>query len=563
MRRLLLIAGSIGIVAAVAIVPLTATRAGAHERTFAVAGGAALRDADHNRVDDALDARLPRMASSARVGAIALFRAPVSVAGLRRSLGSFRVRASWNAVPGVSGVFSPGQLRALAKRSDLVRLEADRTYTAAMSTARRWYGVDQAVSDFAVTGDRSGALKTYSKTDVVACIVDTGLDAGHVDLNQGQVIAWKDFVNSRTSPYDDNGHGSHVAGILAGQGDGSWSYRGVAYGTALVGVKALDSTGTASTTTILSGVNFCVANKATYNIKIINLSLGSSASSDGTDALSRAVDAASDAGIVPVVAAGNAGPGASTIGSPGAAAKAITVCSIADVGEKGFFESTFSSRGPTADGRIKPDVCAPGESITSVRAGSGNGYTTLSGTSMATPFVAGVVALMLDANPSLTPATIKSDLMSTAQDWRSSGTDTETGAGRLQAYDAIKAAGAYSGTGPGVPSHFSSWTESLSGTGKSDVWTIAVTKTTYPIALTLNVPGATSAKDFDLYLEYWTGSAWSQKAASESSTRQETIAYTPSASGTYRVTVRSYAGSGSYYLDSSYGGTSPHLTTNG
>ena len=563
MRRIVLIAGSVGIVAAVAIVPLTATGADAHDRGSRVGSAAALRDANHNRVDDALDARLPRLSRDARVGAIALFRAPVSATALRRSLGSFRLRAAWDAIPGVSGVFSPGQLRMLARRSDLVRLEADRTFTTAMSTARRWYGVDQAVSDFAVTGDRNDALKTYAKTDVVACIVDTGVDVSHVDLNQGQVIGWKDLVNARTSPYDDNGHGTHVAGILAGQGDGTWSYRGVAYGTALVVVKALDAQGTGSTTTILSGVNYCVANKTTYNIRIINMSLGSSASSDGTDALSRAVNAAADAGIVPVVAAGNAGPGASTIGSPGAAAKAITVCSIADVGEKGFFESTFSSRGPTADGRIKPDVCAPGENITSVRAGSGNGYTTLSGTSMATPFVAGVVGLMLDANPNLTPGSIKSDLMSTAQDWRSSGTDTETGAGRLQAYDAIKLAGGFTGTGPGVPSHFSSWTQSLAGTGASDVWTIAVTKTTYPIALTLNVPGATSAKDFDLYLEYWTGSAWSQKGSSESSTRQETIAYTPTVSGTYRVTVRSYAGSGSYYLDSSYGGTSPRLTTNG
>ena len=263
------------------------------------------------------------------------------------------------------------------------------------------------------------------------------------------------------------------------------------------------------------------------------------------------------------MAAGNAGPNASTIGSPAAAAKAVTVCSIADVGERGFFVSSFSSRGPTRDGRLKPDVCAPGENITSVRAGSGSGYTTMSGTSMATPFVSGVVALMLDASPALTPAVVRSKLMSTAQDWRSPNTDPETGAGRLQAYEAIKSAGVYTGTGPGVPSHYMSGSQSVGGTGKADLWTLPVTKTTYPIALTLNIPGATSAKDFDLYVERWTGSAWTQVASSETSTRQETIGIAISSAGSYRVTVRSYAGSGSYYLDSSYGGGAPTLTTNG
>jgi serine protease AprX len=328
-------------------------------------------------------------------------------------------------------------------------------------------------------------------------------------------------------------------------------------------VKALNSAGSGTTTSIINGVDFCASKRTTYNVRIINLSVGSGGSSDGTDALSRAVNAAGDAGILPVVAAGNGGPAASTIGSPAAAAGASTVCSLVDPGEGGFFLSAFSSRGPTADGRTKPDICAPGERITSVKAGSGNGYTTLSGTSMATPFVAGVAVLMLDADPTLTPAALKSKLRATAQDWRSTGADNETGAGKLQAYDAIKAAGGFAGTGPGVPAHYMSNAQSLARTGAVDEWTLPVTKTSYPIALTLNVPGATSAKDFDLYVSYWTGSAWIQKAASESSTRQETISFSPSAAGTYRVTVRSYAGSGSYYLDSSYGGGAPALGSNG
>jgi len=564
MGRIVGIAIAIGSVAALTTTPLRGTASEVFSPD--IASAQSFRDIDHNRIDDALDAQLPGLAPGARVPAIVLLRGPATpevLDALQRDAGGFTVEATWQVLGGVTAQLTPQQIRKLAGRDDVIQIEADREVHAAMSTARRWYGVDQAVSDFGVTGDRSGALKTFTRTDIVACIVDTGIDASHVDLNQGQVIAWKDYVNGRARPYDDNGHGSHVAGILAGQGDGSSVYRGVAYGTALVGVKALNSSGSGTTSSIISGVNFCVSNKATYNVRIINLSLGSAGSSDGTDALSRAVNAAADAGILAVVSAGNGGPGASTIGSPAAAAKALAVCSLVDPGKGGFFLSAFSSRGPTADGRTKPDICAPGERITSVKAGSGSGYTTLSGTSMAAPFVAGVAALMLDADPALTPAGLKAKLLATAQDWRSAGADTETGAGRLQAYNAIKSAGGFAGTPPSAPSHYMSNAQSLARTGAVDEWNLPVTKTSYPIALTLNVPGATSAKDFDLYLTYWTGSAWIQKAASETSTRQETISFTPTAAGTYRVTVRSYAGSGSYYLDSSYGGGAPALGSNG
>jgi serine protease AprX len=181
---------------------------------------------------------------------------------------------------------------------------------------------------------------------------------------------------------------------------------------------------------------------------------------------------------------------------------------------------------------------------------------------MATPFVAGVAALMVDANPTLTPAALKAKLVQTAQDWRSGGLDSETGAGRLQAYDAIRSAGGYTGSGPIVPSHYLSGSQSLARTGAADLWTIVVSKAAYPIALTLNIPGASSAKDFDMTLSYWTGSVWTQKDASQTTTRQETISFTPAA-GTYRVKVFSYAGAGTYYLDFSYGGGAPSLSSNG
>ncbi|MGZ4128595.1 MAG: S8 family serine peptidase, partial [Actinomycetota bacterium] len=322
--------------------------------------------------------QIPASASS-RMAVVVRLEPSGSVRELVARAGRFPVRARWHVVNALAATMTSEQIALLSRDPSVRAIEPDRTYRISASTARASYGVTKAAADFGVTGDRDGALKTFTTRDVVACVVDTGIDSSHVDLDQGQVIAWKDFVNGRTRPYDDNGHGTHVASIIAGQGDGTAAYRGVAPGTALVGVKVMSSSGTGSTSTIISGVQFCIDHKATDNIRIMNLSLGGPGPSSGTDTLSAAVNAAADHGILPVVAAGNDGPARATIGSPAAAAKALTVCSISDPGVKGFSVSPWSSRGPTADGRMKPDVCAPGQSITAARANSGSGYITYSG----------------------------------------------------------------------------------------------------------------------------------------------------------------------------------------
>jgi serine protease AprX len=494
---------------------------------------------------------------------IVRLRVPAShqiIQTLQRRVGSFGVGARWHLIDGFAASLTDAQARALASEPNVLSMQPDAPMRATSSNARSSFGVTKAATDFGVTGDRDGNVRHWSALDVVACVIDTGIDATHVDLDQGQVIGWHDYVSGRSTPYDDNGHGTHVSSILAGQGDGSSSYKGVAPGTALVGVKVLDSSGTGSSSRIITGIQFCVDHKSSLGVDIINLSLGGSGSSDGTDSVSAAVNAAAAAGILPVVAAGNDGPGDHTIGSPAAAASALTVCSMADTGVKGFSVSAFSSRGPTADGRVKPDVCGPGQSIRAALANSGNGYVTYSGTSMATPFVAGVAALMLDANPSLSPATVKSMIMSTAQDWRTSGADSDTGAGRLQAYEAIKKAGSYSGTGPVEPAHWMEGSRSLLRGGAEDRWKLPVTSTSAPIALTLIIPSASSSKDFDLYLVDASGAT---RASSEGTTRQETIGFTPSATGTYYVVVRSYAGTGTYYLDISMKGSTPSLVVDG
>ncbi|MGQ9617736.1 MAG: S8 family serine peptidase [Candidatus Aminicenantia bacterium] len=466
---------------------------------------------------------------------------------LKKSLGDFKIKYTYDNIKAFAGKLKKVQIDELKNLSFIKQVEPDLEVKAFMSTASNYYGATKARTDFGVTGNMDGSETTYSKNDVVVAVIDTGIYNNHVDLDGGKVIAWKDYVNGKTYPYDDNGHGTHVSGIIAGTGEGNSSYRGVAPGAALIGLKVLNASGSGSTSNIIAAVDWCITYRNTYNIKVINMSLGSSGSSDGTDTLSQAVNRAYDNGIVPVVAAGNSGPARYTIGSPGAAANAITVGSMADPGEKGFFISSFSSRGPTADGRIKPDIVSPGHNITSCGKTSSTSYVTMSGTSMATPFCAGVVALMIDANPSITPSTVKSILKSTTIDWGPSGADIDFGSGRMQGYEAVKSAGGFSGTGPTVPLHYYA-SGSLSGQGAYRDHSISVTSTTFPIAVTLIMPNWSSSTnpDFDLYLYNPSNTL---VAKSEGTERQETVTYTPTTTGTYKIRVKSYTGSGSYFID--------------
>lgn len=280
----------------------------------------------------------------------------------------------------------------------------------------------------------------------------------------------------------------------------------------------------------------------------MNMSLSTANPSDGRDALSQAVNAAVDAGIIAVVSAGNSGPDAFTVGAPAAAEKAITVCAMRDPGESGWSLGYFSSRGPALDGRIKPDICAPGVRITSVMAGTTDRYVAYSGTSMSSPYVAGVVALMLEANPYLTVADVKEYLYDTAQDWGRPGRDNEYGYGRVNAYRAVQRVLGLPGVGPANPTHAVG--RGVVEEGGEAWYKLNVTDTTKPVAATLVLDdSATEYYDFDLYLYDEEGN---ELAAAQEIMRQETIHFRPSRAGVYYVKIQAYEGSGRFTLDMSW-----------
>jgi subtilisin family serine protease len=254
------------------------------------------------------------------------------------------------------------------------------------------------------------------------------------------------FVPGDPDPTDRYGHGTHVAGIIAGAAAAARQVTsaysgGVAPGVHLVNVRVLDSNGAGYTSDVVDGIDWAVANRARYNIRVINLSLGKSVSERAaSDPLCQAVARAVAAGIVVVAAAGNAGqtadgvPILGGITSPGNSPFAITVGALnteATVSRGDDNVADYSSRGPTKfDLAVKPDLAAPGTRIVSLeadgtylpavypavhRAGdAGNQYMHLSGTSMATPMVSGAVALLLQGTSSMGPAQVKLALQSGA-----------------------------------------------------------------------------------------------------------------------------------------------------
>ncbi|PWB51956.1 MAG: hypothetical protein C3F06_09220 [Candidatus Methanoperedenaceae archaeon] len=260
-------------------------------------------------------------------------------------------------------------------------------------------------------------------------VIDTGINASHPDIS-GRVIKWMDYINDNLSGYDDNGHGTHVAGTVGGNGSGGTT-TGVAPNVNLFGAKVLNSTGDGFTTDIISAIQWSVENKA----DIISLSLGGGRDTALKDAINNAVSA----GVTVIAAAGNYGPGVETISYPAGEKNVIAVGAV----DGSDTIAWFSSIGPvTVDSEVltKPDISAPGVDIISLNYLS-NYYMYESGTSMATPHVSGAAALILQAarkqGTTLTPAQIKSILEDTSIDLGTAGKDNTYGSGRIDVYAAV------------------------------------------------------------------------------------------------------------------------------
>ena len=261
-------------------------------------------------------------------------------------------------------------------------------------------------------------------TGVNVSIIDTGINYSHPDLADNYLFGI-DYVNNDTDPMDDNWHGTHVAGIVAGTGvDGTKT--GVAPGSNLFGVKVLNADGNGSYSDVIAGVQWSIDNGA----DIVSLSLGGPHYSSMTTMVNNAIAA----GVLPVIAAGNSGSNASTIECPGDEFYATTVGST----DSSDTIAPSSSRGPVTwiDGTYtKPDVTAPGVNIISTS--HPGGYITKSGTSMATPHVSGAAALILQAYPDMTPLEVRQLLEDTAVDLGTAGKDNTYGSGRIDVFEAI------------------------------------------------------------------------------------------------------------------------------
>lgn len=246
------------------------------------------------------------------------------------------------------------------------------------------------------------------------CVIDTGI-APHCDflLCENRIIQFVDFINEKSECYDDNGHGTFVAGVCAGSGVMSGGkFSGIAPKAKIISLKALDKKGEANSEKILDAMQWVFDNRK--EISVVCMSFGSDPLGVN-DPIMLGAEKLWDNGVVVVAAAGNSGPEFQTIKSPGVSRKIITVGGFNDnrMDDKfnsDFFEmAEFSSRGPSYR-YFKPDVIAPAVDI--ISCGNSKDYVKLSGTSVATPMIAGVCTLIKEKNPNLSPNQVKNYLLS-------------------------------------------------------------------------------------------------------------------------------------------------------
>ena len=325
-------------------------------------------------------------------------------------------------LPGIDALAGRLPVSMLEKTTQIpgvVMLELDGIMSIQNGDAVVLHGVDSAWQE---TG--------YDGSGTTVAIIDTGIDGAHASLddqdddnstNDPKVIAFYDPVNNpsltngtEVFPYDDQGHGSHCAGTTAGTGAPTYDNPGMAPQAKLVGVKVLDAGGSGSFAVVMAGMQWTIDNRYKFNIRVASMSLGAFGviewQSSEEDSVNRMANEMVYNDITLFIAAGNSA-GRSTIGTPGSAEDAITVGAL----DKDSSIAAYSSQGPTEENRVKPNIAYVGTDVISVAHNTGDQYTQMSGTSMATPGAAGVAALMLQANPDLSPFEIRNFMQETAE----------------------------------------------------------------------------------------------------------------------------------------------------
>ena len=524
-------------------------------------------DSDGDKLADDLEAALAKSGPADRVRVIVQGATP---AELRSAAPSMAVEHGYRLVRAFAGSLVAARVPGLAAIPSVTRVELDGTVRALDVAGEEGYGVTAARAAY-TTADA-----TIDGSGVGVCIIDTGIDPTHEQL-AGRVVGWRDWVGGRTTPYDDHGHGTHVASIAAGDGTGSADagrYGGVARAASLVGAKVLNSSGSGSDADVAAAIEWCAGRS---DVQVISMSLGSPGG-DGSDIGSQMADAAVAAGKVVVVAAGNSGDAPGTIASPGVASKVITVGAASDEAtvpggmdtDAGLYLAGFSSRGPTTnpEAPLKPDVVAPGLSVVAARANAPTSYVAYSGTSMATPFVSGVVALGLEAAPATSPGAVKAALQSTAHDAGGAGADNEWGHGLVDARAFLAALG-------GAPSGTSAWPDhqlvdgSVAAGSQRDV-TFDVRAAGHPLGVTLHTTSGAASCALPVGDACWWGYEWSpdldaylvdpagavvavSRCMLESSNgncaapgRSETLGIASAAAGRWTLRVESFSGSGTF-----------------